>query len=277
MNIASERTAVITNSTFSGFRVFYAAALVVIAALSWASAGHAAGALTAAVLELKIEEVNSRVDITGESKTSLTAQLQAAIKHLETERAYIAQAKDFSSAAESAEREINRFEQQLQEANNKPDIVAGDLPDSTDSEQIESQISLLQARRKGLAERRSQLLQEADELPSRRAEIQERLAELQILIDNNLAATAGPTDTLEQQVARSVAEANDRALQSELNSLKQEILTRPSILAVSSAERDWIARALADADDELRLLNEAAKSARATATAQELEATEALR
>lgn len=256
--------------------MFYAAALIVIAALSWASAGHAAGALTAAVLELKIEEVNSRVDITGESKTSLTAQLQAAIKHLETERAYIAQAKDFSSAAESAEREINRFEQQLQEANNKPDIVAGDLPDSTDSEQIESQISLLQARRKGLAERRSQLLQEADELPSRRAEIQERLAELQILIDNNLAATAGPTDTLEQQVARSVAEANDRALQSELNSLKQEILTRPSILAVSSAERDWIARALADADDELRLLNEAAKSARATATAQELEATEAL-
>jgi len=100
------------------------------------------------------------------------------------------------------------------------------------------------------------------------------LAQLQGLIDEPQAQSG--SETFQEQVARQLALAKYRALVAEQNSLQQELVSHPSRLEVSTAVRDWVNQALADADLKLRTLNTLAQAAQTSASEEKARDADAL-
>ncbi len=225
----------------------------------------------------QLEEISARGDLGEDLKTSLVSQLEASAAALQRAASLNASTADNKSETDSTQQTVGRLQNQLAQAQANPPDTASLVNEGAPPQQIDSQISLLEAKREALAGRRGQLLREMEDWPGRRNAIQQRLVALQGEIDDNLRATLAPGDTLERKVAKQLAQAKGLAMLAEQHNLQQEMLGKPARLEVSSAERDWVGQALAHVDLKLAALSEAAESARARATQEKLQTAAALK
>jgi len=222
-------------------------------------------------------EINAQSDLPDATRTELLAQLEAALKRLDTEALHQARANELQATIDKSAQEVSRYQQLLKEVQANPPAAEQLVEREASTEQIDAQLALLQAERQALTERRSQLLKEIDDLPARRSAVQQRLADIQARIESNRSTLVTPAGTTEQRVAQLLAQARTQSWLAEQLSLQNEVLSESSRADMSSAERAWISQALEDTDLKLAALGKAAEKARASATRQEIEATEALR
>jgi potassium efflux system protein len=237
----------------------------------------AAEELAAGDIEQKIEEVNLRTDLPEETRATLVGQLETAQKQLLSATDLRDRAEEFKGSADNVKQEVRRFEQLLAEARANPVDTEGLVSKDAKPEEIESQIALLEAERSALSERRSELLQLTEGWTQRREDIQARLVEIQSHVEDIQSTLKTPPDSLKGEVQELVARARLQALTAEREALEQETLSKPARLETISAERDWIARALADTDLKMQALNKAAEAARADLNREKLESVAAIK
>jgi potassium efflux system protein len=231
-------------------------------------------------LRKELQELTKAVSDNSEleetAKKELLEQLRSVGERLDEAEKYRAKIGEITTKVDSAPQEIARYEKLIDELSANPPDLAQLVPDDASVEQIESQIALLQTERQQQADHRSALLRRTKELPARTAEMQRQLVELRARIDGARNIGEMPVATTEQRIARLLAQASQRAWLAQRGSLETEIRSQPTLAQMEAVERTWLHHALANVDRRLEMLAERAEQARASATAEELSATDAI-
>ncbi len=222
-------------------------------------------------LSALVEQVAQQPGLTDEARTNFTGQLEVAQQRLDDAERYQARTSELEALAATAPEEAQQLRAALELARDESLAPDGWVPADASLEQLESRITLVEANRNGLAQRRDELRSQLDLWPERRDAIQGRLAELKTRISDNSGALGIPSDTLEDRINSALNGAGLQALKAEQKSLQAELLTHPTRVQADSAESAKVIFELELADQELQALREAAESARAIAAKQELE------
>ncbi len=220
----------------------------------------------------QIDAVSKQTELSQEERDKLLADLETARGYLKVASQNEAAAAEFENIAASEKQRVAQFNDQIKQLESEPAPLVEDASPET----IESQIALVTTERRGLAERRSSILRAIEEAPRRNEVIQQRLGELRTKIDDTRANLSTTGDSANQAVEQLVSRATIRVAESELKRLKAELISEPARRQVRTAERNWINKAINDADRRLQLLAQAAEEALAVATAEELAATDAI-
>lgn len=224
------------------------------------------------LIDNQIALVSEQSDLAPEVRNELLSDLELARTYLQTATRDQAAAAEFENLAATEKQRVAQFDEQIQQLGSEPSAVATDAS----SEEIESQIALVTTERRGLAERRSEILRAIEEAPRRNEVIQERLGELRTNIDEARANLSTAGDSPNQAVTQLLSRAAIRAGEAEIKRLKAELISAPARRQIRAAERNWVNKAIEDADRRLRLLAEAAEAALEAATAEELAETDAI-
>ena len=172
------------------------------------------------------EALAQEPNLGDEARTQLTSQLEIAKQSLREAAGNLSQAKDLEVSAAAAPADLERMQQALEVARREALDPASVIPDESSPEQLESEISLLEATRLGLVQRRDELRASFEGWPQQREEIQQQLAELKRRVIDGVGAPAEPADSLEQQVAYAVSRARMQAFAAEQEALEAELATR---------------------------------------------------
>ncbi|AQA17662.1 hypothetical protein BST95_04835 [Halioglobus japonicus] len=217
-----------------------------------------------------IDQVNLDTALGDEAKTQFTTQLEAAQQQLRDAQSNTEQAEQLNALAKSAPEEAERLKRALDALRSEATDSDSLVPADATLEQLESEVTLLEASRSSLAQRRDELRTELDEWPQQRENIQNRLTELKGLLTQNAAAPNMTGDTLEERVKNALRSARDQALHAEQHRLQVDLLTRPARMEIGSAESAKVSYDLEVADQELAALRTAAESARSKAAEEEV-------
>ncbi len=243
--------------------------LLLLSFSPWAQVASDAPAVTPALVQQYIDEVSARTDLEDPAKAELLDQLQSATKRLEEESAHLARAAELQLAIDRESQEVARFQQLLRQAENSRDEL--EIASDADPTEIQSQIALVQAERRSLSERRSELLQQVSGFQARRTAVRERIAKVKELIESNRNDLQVDAKNLEQRVALTADAAANQALVAESRNLETELLSESARANVSAAERNWLNHALAETDLQLQALGRELDVAVEMATRQELQ------
>ena len=244
--------------------------LLALSSSLWGQVTTVDPAVTQALIQQQIDEVSARIDLEDPAKAELLEQLQTASKRLEKESAHLARAGEFQLTIDQEAQEVARFQQLLSQAETSRVEPEPDIAPDADSAEIQSRIALVQAERRGLSERRSELLQEVSGFQARRATVRERIAAVKELIEGNRNDLQVEAKSLEQRVALTLDLATNRALLAESRSLELELLSEAARANISAAERNWLNHALAETDLQLQALGRKLDAAVEVATRKEL-------
>ncbi len=225
------------------------------------------------LINTQAERVRNQPDLTPEAREQLLADLESARTYLAIAEKQADAVAAFDAAVANEKDSIEQFTDRLKELDSDPPEVT---VDKTRPETIESQIALVRTERKGLAERRTEILREIEDAPKRGAAIQERMAVVRRQIDDAQLTSNTPGARVESSVAYLVNRAAVRAWEAELRRLKAELISEPARRQVRSAERAWINKAIDDADRRLNILARASETAVVASTAAELAETDAI-
>ena len=215
--------------------------------------------------------VTADASLSEDARADLLSQLDTAQGLLESRNQFESRAAELRELMDTADRRVEQYDLRLAEAEQASYSDEALLSEDAGSDQIRSQITLTSAERRALGERRAQLLQEADNQSARRSQIEERLIDLQKQ-QPDLPPTTG-TNSLTEQVARSMATERGLSTSAEKDALELEILSEPARARVNAAERAWLGVAIDAADSKLAQLNSALESARSSATQEQLDST----
>jgi potassium efflux system protein len=251
--------------------------LLLLPQLAWSQATSTdPSRLQQGAIDELIAEVEAEPGLEDQSREELLSQLQTAGEQLDAEAASLAEVAELNALIDSAGEQVNEFKRRVEEARQAEPDAEDLIAENASLSDIESQTSLLMAKRRTLAERRSELLEQMDSLQERTTTTREELSDLQGRIDSADSTADIASDTLEQRVARAGNQADLQAWEAEKKLLEMKILSEPARDRIASAERTWLNRALADIDLEIETLVTAAKNLRADATNLQLETTAAL-
>ena len=231
--------------------------LVLLAALAGAAAaqtpageGEAAriqSPLTTELLESKIAEAEAAAGLDEPTRTALIEQYRAVISNLEQLAAHNAQAAAFRAAIDSAPRDAEQLQRELEALGPLPEPPV-QLPPGASLEDIRHRLTQKQAEAASLLAQRNEIdqaLQDGREQPSQlRREISETEAALAEVDEKLNQPLPEDLPAAEREAQRWRLETQRDVLRAEILMLEQKVLSSDARRLLAEARRDLIERTL---------------------------------
>ena len=205
------------------------------------------GSATTDQLDAVIAEYESRDDLDEEVRNSTIERLRDARTQVQNRGASLAAEAEFTAALDSAPREIERLQLDLEEVA-QTTVTADDLgiDDRTPLSELEQLLAREQANLAAAEAELAQLETQVSSEEARPAAARDRIAELRGLRDDLAAAASAETgpgqSTQVAEAARLAASLRLAAHAAEIRMLEQELLSQTARVNLLNLQRDMAAR-----------------------------------
>ena len=212
-------------------------------------------------IQAKIKELESTQDIDDEVNAKALELYRQALTRFEAAATYVSKAAAFKAAIESAPKEIERITLKLSQPSVPPgEGINRDVPPNLTATDVEQLLAKEQANLLGLKSQLEQWDQQITEQQVRPDQARRQLADAKQKLEeirSEPTIDIPPDENPLLTEARTVSlTARKQSRTDEIEFLEQELLSHPIRLDLLKARRDLLARQVATAEDQIKVLQD---------------------
>lgn len=229
-------------------------------------------AVAASRLDALSQQLQQSTDLPEEERVRLAAELKSAANTLAAARELQSAIDEVSDRIQRSEEEIARFETQIEESAREP--VPQPARDDVPLDELEAEIQLLVADRRGATARRTAIATELAAARQQGTAERDRLVAIQSQLEALPSTNLSEGASLRDRIADAMTQVRRAQLAAEAELLALRVRGQPALENILVAERNWLDVRINRLDRRLAVLSEVARDLRRSAAQRQIEATQ---